>query len=143
MGAEQSNVVISEEKRSEMNASLIMTVVSEQEDKSERIIQCAATASSNAVRKPYFIARSLPHNALSSTDANTQENNYEFFDKLLQSTVVYDSASDTADITKPDCLQFIHYYLPGKIILHVFEFILHFLEIILHILLLLYIFRYR
>ena len=80
----------------------------------ESIIKCAATASKHAIESPYFIARSLPHNALSPcTDMNTQDNAYEFFDKLLQSSIVYDSASNTAEITKPDCLQFIHYYLPG------------------------------
>jgi len=113
MGAEQSNVVISEKKRAEMHASCVLTVVSEQE-KTERIVKCAAVASSRAANSPYFIARSLPHNAISpSTDMNTQENAFEFFDKLLESTVVYDSASDTAEITQPDCLQFIDYYLPG------------------------------
>lgn len=56
MGAEHSlsNAIISDDKRAKMHASLVMSVISEQENNTERIIQCASTASSNAIKSPFL-----------------------------------------------------------------------------------------
>ena len=90
----------------------------EGEDETENILNIAWQYAKETSKNPLHVARSLPHDYFGNDESEGAS--FNFFDKLLNSELKYDSSSKAGSESesesgpeKPECMQFIEFYLPG------------------------------
>lgn len=87
----------------------------ETEDGEEKVFKSVYLSAEAVQENPLFLARSMPFNYLSQVD-NSGSTSFAFFDCLLSSSLLHDSAIDRSLVdSKPECMQFIEFYLPGVV----------------------------
>ena len=86
----------------------------EGENQTENILNLVWSSAQDTFKNPLHVARSLPHDCFENE--NSEGDSFNFFDELLNSELKYDSASRAGSgsgLEKPECMQFIEFYLPG------------------------------